>query len=193
MLGEASAAMIHAAKWGQSPALSGRSPQPRWNHLTGKHFRQNGTVPVTGQASAATVLSIAESASTPASTASGQQQDRRQATVRRPLRECSFRTNAVSRFSSAPACQTRSAENSSAERAGSLRVRPTPNTEHVYLMPPEGVEPPPTYVDMDLNHARLPIPPRRRFRPTMMSNQPALGKASSTRPIHAPLRVAAKR
>src|SRR4051794_8031375 len=28
-------------------------------------------------------------------------------------------------------------------------------------MPPEGVEPPPTYVDMDLNHARLPIPPRR--------------------------------
>jgi hypothetical protein len=27
----------------------------------------------------------------------------------------------------------------------------------------------------------------------MMSNQPALGKASSTRPIHAPLRVAAKR
>lgn len=31
-------------------------------------------------------------------------------------------------------------------------------------LPPEGVEPPPTYVDMDLNHARLPIPPRRRDR-----------------------------
>lgn len=29
-------------------------------------------------------------------------------------------------------------------------------------VPLEGVEPPPTYVDMDLNHARLPIPPQRR-------------------------------
>src|SRR5215207_9667415 len=28
-------------------------------------------------------------------------------------------------------------------------------------VPLEGVEPPPTYVDMDLNHARLPIPPQR--------------------------------
>src|SRR4051794_23259914 len=28
-------------------------------------------------------------------------------------------------------------------------------------MPLEGVEPPPSYEDMDLNHARLPIPPQR--------------------------------
>src|SRR3712207_3937428 len=32
---------------------------------------------------------------------------------------------------------------------------------HNSKLPLEGVEPPPTYVDMDLNHARLPIPPQR--------------------------------